>query len=122
MLQNSYGIQVQVVGAERAAIWQPLSELRYIFLYCPGARHGLSDDDPPAAASAASVAAEAIEQQFAADLTAHYGALGFHYEQASLSEPASRYLTLAGHEAARSYQNQLSHRPVFPCAGFGGSD
>ena len=106
MLQNSYGIQLQVVGAERAAIWQPLSELRYIFL------HALVRDTAYRMMTHQRrqvlhrLAAEAIEQQFAADLTAHYGALGFHYEQASLSEPAGRYLTLAGHEAARSYQNQ----------------
>ncbi|MCB0204407.1 MAG: tetratricopeptide repeat protein [Anaerolineae bacterium] len=108
MLRNRQAIQSQVALAEQAAIWQPLSELRYIFLHTLVRDTAYQMMTHQRRQVLHRLAAESIEQQFAADLTPHYGALGFHFEQASMAEPARRYLGLAGDQAARSYQNQAA--------------
>ncbi|MEZ4767289.1 MAG: tetratricopeptide repeat protein [Caldilineales bacterium] len=106
MLRNGRPIESQVERAEQAAIWQPLSELRYIFLHALVRDTAYQMMTHQRRQTLHRVAAESMETQFAADLTAHYGVIGFHYEQAGAGEPARRYLGLAGNEAARAYQNQ----------------
>ena len=108
MLTDPRSVDAQIAVAEKAAIWQPMSEIRYIFM------HGLLRDTAyrmmthQRRSALHQLAGEAMEQQFADDLTPHYSAIGFHYEQAGMAEPACRYLDLAGQAAAGSYQNQAA--------------
>ncbi len=108
MLTDPRSITSSIAMAEKAAIWQPLSELRYIFM------HGLLRDTAyrmmthQRRSALHRLAAEASERQFAADLAPHYSSIGFHYEQAGMAEPACRYLELAGQAASDSYQNQVA--------------
>ncbi|OQY44300.1 MAG: hypothetical protein B6242_13015 [Anaerolineaceae bacterium 4572_78] len=51
-------------------------------------------------------AAEAIETLHADNLSAYYGNLAYHYEQASIIDKAIEYLQKAGNYAQSNYQNQ----------------
>ncbi|MCB9143333.1 MAG: tetratricopeptide repeat protein [Anaerolineales bacterium] len=108
MLTNAKSIARWIAIAEKADIWQPMSEIRYIFM------HGLLRDTAyrmlthQRRSALHRLAAEASERQFAADLAPHYSSIGFHYEQADMAAPACRYLQLAGQAAADSYQNQVA--------------
>lgn len=108
MLRNGRPLQTVVASAEQAAIWQPLSELRYIFLHTlvRDTAYGMLTHQRRQQLHL--LAAEALETVYAADVTPAAPAIGFHFEQAERAEPARRYLTLAGEEAARAYHNQAA--------------
>lgn len=61
-------------GRKQAAIWQPLSELRYIFLHTLVGDTAYQMMTHQRRQVLHRLAARSIEQQFAADLTPHYGA------------------------------------------------
>ena len=108
MLLDTQTVTAGIALAEKSAIWQPMSEVRYIFM------HGLIRDTAyrmmthQRRSALHLLAAGAIERQFASDLTPHYSTIGFHYEQAGMAQPACRYLELAGQAASESYQNQAA--------------
>jgi tetratricopeptide (TPR) repeat protein len=108
MLHNGRWLDTVVASGEQAAIWQPLSELRYIFLHTlvRDTAYGMLTHERRRRLHL--LAAESLEMVYAVDVTPAAPAIGFHYEQAEQAEPARRYLTLAGEEAARSYQNQAA--------------
>ena len=108
MLRSGRSVEAVVASGEQAAIWQPLSEFRYIFLHTlvRDTAYGMLTHERRKRLHL--LAAEALETLYAADLTPAAAAIGFHYEQAEQAEPARRYLALAGEEAARSYQNHAA--------------
>lgn len=108
MLHNNRPLETVVASAEQAAIWQPLNELRYIFLHTlvRDTAYGMLTHQRRQQFHL--LAAEALETLYAADVTPAAAAIGLHFEQADQAEPARRYLTLAGQEAARSYHNQAA--------------
>lgn len=108
MLRNGRPLETVVASAEQAAIWQPLNELRYIFLHTlvRDTAYGMLTHQRRQQFHL--LAAEALETLYAADVTPAAPAIGWHYEQAEQAEPARRYLTMAGEEAARSYHNQAA--------------
>jgi tetratricopeptide (TPR) repeat protein len=92
--------------AEKAAIWAPLNELRYIFL------HGLLRDAAYAMQMQTrrrelhALAVEALEYLYTDDLRNRYAELAYHAEHAELAQKAQQYYTLAGKASADLYQNR----------------
>lgn len=94
-----------VSEAERAAIWSPLQEMRYIF------HHGLLRDAAYSMQMRARrrelhlLALGALEELFAGRLENRYAELAYHAEQGDDRERAQKYYTLAGRVSAGLYQN-----------------
>ena len=106
MLRGDFDLPQKIDHAERADIWVPLDQIRYIF------RHALLRD---AAYSMQllmrqrelhAIAVSAMEMLYAHDLGPHYGELAYHAERANLIEKALLYLPLAGKLVASAYQNR----------------
>lgn len=109
VLANMLGAQTDairyVAEAEKAAIWIPLQESRYLFY------HGLLRDAAYSMQIRArlqelhAAALHALETIYAENLASHYSELAYHAEHANLSLEAQKYYTLAGRSAATTYQN-----------------
>ncbi len=105
MLQDDAQMPTILSEAKEATIWAALNELRYLF------RHALVRDAAYKMQLRARrqtlhrLAVSALETLYAADLTAHYGKLAYHAEQAQLTEKARDYLHKAGDVARDAYQN-----------------
>jgi predicted ATPase/class 3 adenylate cyclase len=105
MLRGEEGVLIRVKQAEAERIWTALSEVRYIF------RHALLRDaayDMQLRARLRelhSLAGEAIEQVYAADLAPHYADLAYHYGRAEDVAQERHYAKLAGEQAATQYAN-----------------
>ncbi len=105
MLRGETALDEKVKTAEAAAIWSALSELRYLF------KHALLRDaayDMQLQAQRRQlhqIAANAITQLYANDLTSYYADLAYHYGQAALPEEEARYARLAGEAAAEKFAN-----------------
>jgi len=105
MLREEQNIQAYVAEAEKAAIWAPLNEMRYIF------SHGLLRDAAYEMQMSFrrqelhTLAVKAVETLFADDLKAHYVELAYHSDRAELSSKAQAYYALAGKASADLYQN-----------------
>jgi len=105
MLDEDENVPNQIEEAEKAGIWAPLNEIRYMF------SHGLLRDAAYEMQMQAkreelhALAVEALENLYADDLQPHYAELAYHSEHADLSSKAQIYYTLAGRIAAESYQN-----------------
>ncbi|HET9913254.1 MAG TPA: tetratricopeptide repeat protein [Anaerolineales bacterium] len=98
-------VQVYVIEAEKAAIWAPLNEMRYIF------SHGLLRDAAYEMQMRSrrqelhALAVGALEALFANELKARYAELAYHADHAGLSSKAQSYYTFAGKASADLYQN-----------------
>ncbi len=105
MVANRMSLQNGIAAAERAGIWSPLSESRYIF------NHALLRDVAYAMQLQSrrqelhGMAYEALRDSFGAETRRHYAELAYHSEQAALSGEARRCLSLAGDAARDEYQN-----------------
>ena len=105
ILVQDLSLRDEIIEAENASVWFPLSEMRYIF------KHSLMRDVAYNMQLEArrrelhTVALEAFESIYGNELHRHYGELAYHSEQAALTEKARHYLTLAGHNAQDTYQN-----------------
>lgn len=94
-----------VSEAEKAAIWSPLQEMRYIFY------HGLLRDAAYSMQMLARrrelhlLALGVLEELFAGGLESQYAELAYHAEQGEDRERTQKYYTLAGRVAAGLYQN-----------------
>lgn len=105
MLKDDPGLENEVAEAERASIWSPLNELRYLF------RHALLRDAAYSMQLMAyrrelhALALEALESLYAEELISHYPELAYHSEQASDREKARLYLRKAADSARDAYQN-----------------
>src|SRR5215216_1552514 len=105
MLLEDESVHVCIAEAEKAAIWAPLNEMRYIF------SHGLLRDAAYAMQMQArrlelhGLAVGALEHLYADNLVHQYEELAYHAEYAELPEKAQRYYTLAGKVSSDLYQN-----------------
>lgn len=105
MLRDEPGLLEKIAAAEQAAIWSPLSQLRYLF------RHALLRDaayDIQLRARRRELhilAANALETVFSDDLAPHYEELIYHYCQSQLKDQELHYLRLATDRAQRQYAN-----------------
>ena len=105
MLHEEENVHECIAEAEKATIWAPLNEIRYIF------SHGLLRDAAYAMQMEArrrelhALAVEALEHLYADNLPHHYDELAYHAEYAGLNQKAAHYYTLAGKAASELYQN-----------------
>ncbi len=105
MLHEEENVHTCIGEAEKAAIWSPLNEIRYIF------SHGLLRDAAYAMQMQArrqelhGRAVQAMEQLYANNLNHHYVELAYHAEYAELYPKAQQYYILAGKAAYDLYQN-----------------
>src|SRR5688572_33394762 len=88
MLKEEENVYACIREAEKAAIWAPLNEIRYIF------SHGLLRDAAYAMQMQArrrelhGLAVEALEHLYADSLSHHYVELAYHAEYAELYQKA----------------------------------
>ncbi len=105
MLHEDEEVRDHVDQAEKAAIWAPLSEVRYIF------SHGLLRDAAYETQMRSrrqvlhALAVEALERLYSEDLKAHYAELAYHSDHAGLTSKALKYYLLAGRGSSDLYQN-----------------
>lgn len=106
MIRIDGDIQEYIAEAERAVIWSPLNEIRYIFT------HGLLRDAAYEMQMRArrqelhALAVDALERLYQGEtMKSHYAELAHHAEYAGFADKALRYYTRAGKESAQSYQN-----------------
>ncbi|HNT76875.1 MAG TPA: tetratricopeptide repeat protein [Anaerolineae bacterium] len=106
MLHADETLPLKVQRAEEEMIWSALSQMHYIF------RHTMMRDaayDMQLQArlqSLHALAAEAMEQVYAAELDGHYADLAYHYSRAQDRAQAFHYARLAGEYAAARFANQ----------------
>lgn len=105
MLREDQNVPTYLAEAEKAAIWAPVNEMRYIFT------HGLLRDAAyemqmqTRRQQLHALAVDALESLYAETLKPHYAELAYHAEHANLRSKAQAYYTLAGKSAAEQYQN-----------------
>jgi len=96
----------KVHQAREAAVWVPLNELRYLF------RHALLRDAAydmqlrSRLQELHAMAAGAIEQLYAEDLSAHLVDLAYHYREAQDTAHERHYARRAGEQAAARFANE----------------
>jgi predicted ATPase/class 3 adenylate cyclase len=99
------GVEEGVKSGEEAGIWSAISQLRYLF------RHALLRDAAyrmqvrTRLRTLHRLAVEALELLYFESLAPRYGELGYHAEQAGLTDKARDYLHKAGDAAKDAYQN-----------------
>jgi predicted ATPase/class 3 adenylate cyclase len=105
MIAGGMSLQTEIEDAERASVWSPLNEIRYIF------NHSLMRDVAYNMQLQArrqelhALAFNALEELYQDELHHHYGELAYHSEQAFLVEQARAYLHKAGDSALDAYRN-----------------
>ncbi len=106
MLGNEIDTLLYVSEAEKAAIWAPLQEIRYIF------HHGLLRDAAYTMQMRARrrelhiLALSTLEAMYGDDPGNRSAEFAFHAEQGELSSKACHYYTQAGKISSESYQNE----------------
>lgn len=105
MLAPETETEEYVSEAEKAAIWLPLREMRYIFYHALLRDAAYSMQMRARRQELHVVALKALEKIFAGDLENHYAEFAYHAENGDLSGKAQTYYTLAGRVAAGLYQN-----------------
>jgi tetratricopeptide (TPR) repeat protein len=104
MLRNDESVHRHVAEAEKASIWSPLDEVRYLFT------HGLLRDAAYEMQMQArrrelhALAVEALEHLHE-NASNRYAELAYHAKYAELGSKAQKYYMLAGKVAAEAYQN-----------------
>lgn len=105
MIPEADWLHNEVAAAERAAIWSPISETRYLF------NHSLLRDVAyhmqlqSRRQQLHAKAFEALKDLYGSEVHRHYGELAYHSEQAGRAPEAHRYLSLAADAARDEYQN-----------------
>lgn len=106
MLGDETDTMSYVFEAEKAAIWAPLQEIRYIF------HHGLLRDAAYTMQMRARrkelhvLALNALEALYETDSGNRHAELAYHAEHGDLPSKAQHYYTQAGKLASGSYQNE----------------
>jgi predicted ATPase len=104
MLRDDKHVFQNVVEAEKASIWSPLDEVRYLF------SHGLLRDAAYEMQMQArrrelhALAVDALERLYS-DASNRYAEIAYHAKYAELGSKAQKYYILAGKSAAALYQN-----------------
>ena len=105
MIANGMSLHTEIEDAEKASVWSPLNEIRYIF------NHSLMRDVAYNMQLQArrqelhALAFNALEEMYHDELHRHYGELAYHSEQAALVKQARVYLHKAGDSALDAYRN-----------------
>jgi predicted ATPase/class 3 adenylate cyclase len=94
-----------VSDAEKAAIWFPLQEMRYIFHHALLREAAYSMQMRARRRELHVLALDALETIHSGDLQSRYAELAYHAENGSLEAKAGQYFTLAGRVSADLFQN-----------------
>ncbi len=130
MMPSEMRVSTQVRAAETAVIWTALNEESYLFQHILLREAAYEMQLQAQRRHLHQQAALAIETQYSADLSPHYGELAYHYEHALDIEKACHYLKQAGDMAKAAYQNEaaldfydrlLAHLPTFPATNLNDS-
>lgn len=105
MLGPAADTEERVRDAERAVIWLPLREMRYIFYHALLRDAAYSMQMRARRQELHRLALGALEKTYGADPESHYAELAYHAENGDLREKAQRYYSLAGRVSADLYQN-----------------
>lgn len=105
MLANEISLQNEIAAAEQAAVWSPLSEIRYIFNHALLRDVAYNMQLQSRRQELHALAFAALRDLYGSEIHRHYGELAYHCEQAALTAEARRYLSLAGDAARDEYQN-----------------
>lgn len=123
MMREHEDVQSYVIEAEKAAIWTPLTALRYMFT------HGLLRDAAYEMQMRARrqelhvLAVAALEYLYDGEaLKHHYAELAYHSEYAGLNGKALAYFMLAGNAAMQLYQNRQAVEYYTRALAFAASD
>lgn len=107
MMREDGNVLQNVQEAEKAVIWSPVNEIRYIF------NHGLLRDAAYEMQMRArrqelhALAVDALEILYTGETRRnHYAELAYHSEYGGLAQKAMAYYTLAGKTSSELYQNQ----------------
>jgi predicted ATPase/class 3 adenylate cyclase len=105
MLRNAPGVLASLHVAEDEAIWTALTELRYLFRHTLLREAAYEMQLRARLRTLHRLAAECIEQVYAADLAPHYADLAYHYGQALAPDRERSFARLAGERAAEQFAN-----------------
>ena len=105
MLMNEMKVRDEIEEAEKASIWLPLNEIRYIFIHALMRDVAYNMQMQARRQGLHALAFAALEEQYEAELQRHYGELAYHSEQAGLTDQARNYLRKAGDAALETYRN-----------------
>ncbi|RIK39407.1 MAG: hypothetical protein DCC55_18250 [Chloroflexi bacterium] len=105
MLRNTSGVLTSLHVAEDEAIWTALTELRYLFRHTLLREAAYEMQLRARLRTLHRLAAECIEQVYAADLAPRYADLVYHYHQALAPDQERRFAQLAGERAAEQFAN-----------------
>lgn len=105
MLRNTPDVLASLHLAEDEAIWTALTELRYLFRHTLLREAAYEMQLRARLRTLHHLAAECIEQVYAADLAPHYADLAYHYHQALVPAQERRFARLAGERAAEQFAN-----------------
>lgn len=105
MLRNAPEVLASLHVAEDEAIWTALTELRYLFRHTLLREAAYEMQLRARLRTLHRLAAECIEQVYAADLAPHYADLAYHYQQALVPAQECHFASLAGERAAEQFAN-----------------
>jgi predicted ATPase/class 3 adenylate cyclase len=106
MLRDDKNLPLELDEAERAAIWSPMSEIRYLFKHALVRDAAYNMQMQARRAELHALAVEALEKLFTENPLTQIENLAYHSETAGLDEKAVSYLERAGNAARDVYQNQ----------------
>lgn len=111
MLQTEWQLPTKLEAMAHKQIWSSLGELQYLFKHALLWEAAYSMQPPEKLKERHFLAAEAIREIYADDLSLHYGNLAYHYQKAEKDDLALKYYRLGGEWAAEQYANEeaVSH-------------
>ncbi|MFZ5911173.1 MAG: AAA family ATPase [Chloroflexota bacterium] len=108
MLSGMADLPHKIASAERADIWFPLDEIRYMFCHAMLRDAAYAMQLRTRQRRLHALAVTTMEVLYSGEITSHSGELAYHAERAGLVEQARLYLNLAGETAAGAYRNALA--------------
>ena len=111
MLQTEWQLPTKLEGLAHKQIWSSLGELQYLFKHALLWEAAYQMQPAEKLKERHFLAAEAIREIYADDLSLHYGNLAYHYQKAGKNQEALKYYRLGGEWAADQYANEeaVSH-------------
>jgi len=105
MLADDPTLHAQIDDAEKASVWIPLNEIRYIFKHTLMREVAYNMQLRARRQGLHALAFAALKELYQDELRPHYGELAYHSEQAALVEQARIYLRKAGDAALDAFRN-----------------
>jgi predicted ATPase len=103
MLRDDVQVEDKVQTAVEARVWIALNEIKYLFKHALMREAAYEMQLQARRQELHSLAAEAIEQTYTADLAPYYGDLAYHFHQAQNLNKECHYSKLAGLQAAERF-------------------